>query len=1022
MNGIHNMNSAPGRWKGLMKWPLLCVLLGFMLARTALATDSVWPPANELGQVFDYTVPGNPPPIIDATNFDIENQFTINFTATVPNPETFETWNTINYTNNGLMVANAPLSINGVFLSIAPGCGFLFDTQTTNVNDHQMAGTFYNPGSIRVNSIIDNSNDVTALLTIGEFDAWATNIVNPGTIDLGPESLLQLTGQIVKLARSQLTIEGYDTLLFANPGLTSVDYGVGTDTNADWIPGDYLQPTYAISSFFTSQLFALDQMEVFPSIPYYHQNFTGTNYVLTRAVFLTSTPGSPGANVTQNVYFGGNPVPYLGNGFVTVQWTGSYIDQSSGQVANNYLYLNDYYVGGANTNNPVINGIPSNFTFTESATPAVFGVAPAVTAYPAFNFTVVTNNYSYVSLQFVPSTVATNATLQNPSGALSNLVGRVQISATSNLDLGYASIDGPNYLSISSPNQFSGSAGAQIFAPYADINVGVTNGNLSVSNLLEGSLPRWSGNLQAWSSDWIYVDANSVTNEYRVLLVNSQLSPTAPSQVQNLRLHATNNLVISDTFNIIGSLSIDATNLTLTTNGVGAGSPDGELNLQTIPIVWATAVPNVRNLTNNGAIRTLNLAVFGGAQSPYYNFISSGLIMDSGAQIWADNFNCSGTFSNVLSANATFALQSTNAVLTNLVLAASGDVSINTGSLVASNVLLQAGRSLTLLSTNLLTDQIVSGSASLTNGNIWTVGAAAISNGKGLSLPLNPTNGDLLGTTITSIAPANVQFTVTWAGNDYGAAAAGFTNNAAVGRLILNGQSSRSLFTFNGTGVSNAMYVDYLEFDNSATNETSYNYPELYINTNMVVYFAQAYMNGVSVAEKIDEASRFNGRNNGRLIWVPTYAGHFSSTSVVSGGVTNTVNAALASSQDVDSNGNGIPNASDPTPFFLASQIDFMETLTNVPPLSVRLSWMTIPLATNYVYYRTNLISTNWMQITNFTFASTNYPVFQTNSGFTLTNYPSPATNISILDPVNLMQPRYYRVAVLPYLTGPNGY
>ena len=166
-------------------------------------------------------------------------------------------------------------------------------------------------------------------------------------------------------------------------------------------------------------------------------------------------------------------------------------------------------------------------------------------------------------------------------------------------------------------------------------------------------------------------------------------------------------------------------------------------------------------------------------------------------------------------------------------------------------------------------------------------------------------------------------------------------------------------------------------------------------------------MNGVSVAEKIDEASRFNGRNNGRLIWVPTYAGHFSSTSVVSGGVTNTVNAALASSQDVDSNGNGIPNASDPTPFFLASQIDFMETLTNVPPLSVRLSWMTIPLATNYVYYRTNLVSTNWMLL------------LQTNSP---QPYPSPATNISILDPVNLMQPRYYRVAVLPYLTGPNGY
>jgi hypothetical protein len=202
----------------------------------------------------------------------------------------------------------------------------------------------------------------------------------------------------------------------------------------------------------------------------------------------------------------------------------------------------------------------------------------------------------------------------------------------------------------------------------------------------------------------------------------------------------------------------------------------------------------------------------------------------------------------------------------------------------------------------------------------------------------------------------------------------------------------------------------------------------------MVVYFAQAFMNGNSVAEKIDQASRFNGQNNGRLIWVPSYSGHFSYTNIVSGGVTNAVNAALASSPDIDSNGNGVNNASDPSPFFLASQLHFTEALTNVPPLSVKLTWATIPLATNYVYYRTNLLSTNWMQITNFTFASTNlpitnatfassnYPVRLANPGFVLTNYPSPATNISVLDPVNLTQPRYYRVVVQPWLTGPNGY
>jgi hypothetical protein len=62
------------------------------------------------------------------------------------------------------------------------------------------------------------------------------------------------------------------------------------------------------------------------------------------------------------------------------------------------------------------------------------------------------------------------------------------------------------------------------------------------------------------------------------------------------------------------------------------------------------------------------------------------------------------------------------------------------------------------------------------------------------------------------------------------------------------------------------------------------------------------------------------------------------------------------------------------------------------------------------------------LPITNATFASSNYPVRLAYPGFVLTNYPSPATSISVLDPVNLTQPRYYRVVVQPWLTGPNGY
>jgi hypothetical protein len=86
------------------------------------------------------------------------------------------------------------------------------------------------------------------------------------------------------------------------------------------------------------------------------------------------------------------------------------------------------------------------------------------------------------------------------------------------------------------------------------------------------------------------------------------------------------------------------------------------------------------------------------------------------------------------------------------------------------------------------------------------------------------------------------------------------------------------------------------------------------------------------------------------------------------------------------------------------NQLKFTETLTNVPPPSIQLSWETITneATINYVYYMTNLLSTNWNLL------------FQTN-----VPPSSSAANISVLDPVNLTQPRYYQVVVQPWLTYP---
>ena len=1015
MNSVAHMNNPARRLENSMQCLWLCGLLCLLMSPAAMATDALWPPADQLGQVFNYTIPGNPPPIIDATAFDNENQFTINASAGVANAEIFKTWNTVNYTNNGLMVANSPISTNGLFLSESTGCGFDFDTVTTNVISERMAGIFYNPGVIRVNSVTDTGGTFSSLATVGIFKVWATNVINPGSVAVGVDGLLQFTGQSVNLARSQLSLENLNTELnvLTNffPGLnflvplnlsvlnTPLPAAVGSETNYIDPAVDFSLPNPTSDDFLPPLYLGLQN-----ATAYVQTNAISTNQNLVRAVFISN----PIPGVTNHVYFD--------YGDILVQWVGNYVNPATGLQTNNFMYLEDDFGEITNLQLAGVGGGPINYSWLANW-PLILG-PPAPSGLPIGTFTVgsVTNDFAYESVQLIATTVATNASLQNPSGALTNLVGRIQINASHDLDLSLAQISGPNYMSLTATNQFNGSGGAAIFSPYSDFNLGVTNGFLSISNLLAPSVPNWNGPCQVFSARWQTVDATGVTNIYHVLLLNSDAVPTTTPTVQDLILHSTN-LVVSDTFNIIRKLSIDATSLTLTTNldTSGIGSQDGELNWYGPTALNSVQFPNLRWVTNNGAIRAANLAVFGSSwASGYGAFNNNGLLADQGTTIYATNFLSSGAISNGVVGS--FNLHSATTVLTNGVIAAGGDVSIITGSLLTSNLVLQAGRSLTLSATNLLTDGIASGSTSVTNGNIWTVGSVAISNGKGLSLPVNPTNGDLLGTTITNIAPAGVVFTITSAGNDYGVSTAGFTNNMAIGRLILDGKNLNSLFTFKGTGgagVSNAIYVDYLEFDDSTANNTSYNFPGLSINTNITVYFAQAMLNGVSVAEKIDNASRYNGRNNGRLRWVPSYVGHFSSTNIVyPGGATNTVNAALAQSTDIDSDGDGIANASDPTPFFLASDLIFTETLTNVPPKSILLSWQTIPGATNYVYYKTNLVSTGWS-------------LLQTNASLPANPFISPqpegssATNVSVLDPVNPAQPKFYKVTVQPWLTYP---
>jgi hypothetical protein len=1119
---------------------VVCLALRFQVAQAA---DNYY--INNA--ILDYPALQPYPPVVDATNFINNSSFTVNFTPlTLPNQLLYETSDTYNYTNNGSMIANS---------------GFRFDTQLSASGARIPAASFYNPGLVSCGSAADLEDPFLGeLATFGNDQCvvLATNIANPGEVDTGVGGLIDFKGQNIDLSQGFLNIEG-------GAAFTGVD-----EFNLNpfpWDPSANLGVNFALTPPFATppgQLFLVN------SVAYTNLASIDTNNNILRSVFIEDTSDP---NVSYSIYFGGAPAAGLGGGDVTIAWAGTYVDTATGFTYTNYLYLNDNYQRGASTNVILGAGIPDNFVFTQSPVPLLAGPGTAPAGSVSFPAGGITNYYDLVNAQ-----IGVASTNNIPNHSITNLPGRVQINGGKYVDLSLCQISGPAYLSVQATNQFNGSAGALIQTPYADLNLGVTNGFLSVSNIMEASVPTWSGNIIAWNTRFLAVDTNGVTNDFRVLIVSSHLSPTLYAQVQNLILHGTNSIVISDTFNVMGSFSADAQSLTITTNPLanGATSLEGELNLNNPSILFNASMPNIRFLTNNGAIRTGNLLYFGypmltnrlgpvpatgllseigtnvvkkdkvtigtnqylfvtaltnsianqvaivpssfdaslsnliaaingapGAGVAYSSvtksnpvvvagvltnsgftvtavtpglsgnsivttfspaitstnlswngrttlsggmlaqtnvvsflngtaLVNNGVFEDQGAIIYAGNFVSSDVFSNGI---GNFTLQSLTTTLTNGYLQAGGDVSITGDSIVTSNLLLQASRSLTLSATNLITD------GGLTNGNVWSIGTNSL--GNGFSLLNKPATGDLLGTKVTMYAPLSRTVASVWAGADRGATPAGYLNNVAIGQLTLDIPYSsipghNGVFTFSGTGASNALYVDQLILKDYATqgNATnSYNFPWLRINTNMVIYFADALEGGVSVAESIDRESR-QGGNNGRLRWVYSYAGYFTGTNIITTNAdltttTNSVNAALAKSPTIDSDSDGRPNSVDPTPFFQPADVNLTVTTTNLPPLAARVQWTTIPNATNCIYYSTNMLGTNWLVFTNFNNWYYGYNVARTNSthsnGFIspqvyVNNASLPdnsqRTNVWIFDTMTNM-PHYYKVVVWPWLNFP---
>ncbi|HWI56862.1 MAG TPA: hypothetical protein VNZ22_06530 [Bacillota bacterium] len=949
-----------------MKKQILAGLLSLATVSAAFGQAAVDTYINN----FVYNAPPLDPPQVDARTFVNNNTFLIDLLSFGGRYTTlYTTRNTCNYTNNGLLGSST---------------GFRFDTYDSSTARNYQAASLYN----EVGAVIDcggtNLTGVFSMLGSGpQLRVWATNIVNRGAIEMGINGLLSLQGKTVDLAGGLLNMEGFETGGAYRYWSGIFDGYWGAGQNTDWVPGAYTPAHWVTNRLYNYMQTAYS---LSAAIPYQNQAVLGPSNYLTQVVFLQNTADPTFSN---SVYFSFNNNIY-------VEWAWTWTNILTGQLQQDYLHFSDGMFEITNlvfhTNGlaPPSTGyrptwIPTNyfhsllgFTHSTVGIPAAAATPPGMTP-GILGSGRVTNDYAAYMAIFEPFTLIPGEVAHQ---SYTNMGGGIEITADKFLDLTSSRIGALNYLRLSAPNHYASDNTTRILTEVADFDLGTTNGLLTVTNLMAPTCPRVNGAVYLYSARWTNVNNLNITNVFHVLMVDSQIKSSSPTLLQNLTLHSTN-VFITDVLNVVSNVTVDAENLTIATNGPGALAPAGQLNLLSGNILWTNSFPRLQNLTNYGGLLVSNAAFFGGMRTPpyypatdvvpYWNFVNYGYTMNQGCFVWATNFENYG----ILDAGpGSITVQASTAALSNgIANAALADISLTADQLRINHQVLNAGRKLVLWATNVLDD------GGATSSNSFAAGVG------GFSLPNRPATARLLGTTLTETAPAWARVNCQWSGEDRGAIASGYDNNAALGRLVLScGQNGQVLLQ--GASGNNALYVDCLELRDYATNRDSGgNLLGLQLGSGMKLYYADVRVNGLSMAEKL------NHKNGGALNWVPAYAGAFSSTNLVyPDGSTNLLNLPLALSCNLDSDNDGTPNCMDPSPCLVPSMVRVTAETTQTNPKATRLTWEAIGFSTNYLFYKTSTASTNWMLLTNFVCGPFN-------------------GQASVLDPVASTN-RYYRVRV----------
>jgi hypothetical protein len=865
---------------------------------------------------------------VNAVTFINEGSFS-EFSSPLP----FDTQNTLNYTNYGVMNSQA---------------GFIFE-HISDSGAHSKASSFFNGVGAQVNALSNTPNRVVVN---------ATNVQNHGLISVGSSGLLSINGDHVDLSDGGLLVAplrgtgstsagtnfspeagvfdqywgGLTNGLVDSSGFLNV---VGNSANII-SPGHQVTNTALFPQFATVALQGADAFIISNAI-------TETN-IIVQAVF--SVLGD--SRIQTQVRFDTSPVT---NNISTamIEYSVPLTNVVTGSSDLFTLYMTDTLAWDTNLvfqqngNEPTykpstyslsrVAPFTQDYSWSDGTLPNA-ELSPDLLYNASFSNTIVTNFYAAYAALIESSTERDITSARIP--AEESQPGRVEINANV-LDLNGTRIRGEGLISLNTKHLVN-TANSAIDVQNISYSLASTNKVLNMTGVSKPQVDRFSGEIYAYSTVWTNLSGivietpaedpaaeptmttNVITYFYHMTVIDATQLRTRNNVLTHDLVAEATDVVIGDDLNVIQSFHIKSENLTV----------DSELNFfGHIEQLGKSNWPDTRNITVNGALSVNELAEYGSdIDDGLDSFINNGAVVAFSQRFKADYFENTG----LIASGGRIEIEAVDGKLESGTVGAGRDLVLKGTNFKLRDNQIDASSKLFLDITGILTD-----SGPNANNNIRV--------NNGFQMLQTPANGDLLGTRLESNIPRFANVSHIWKSRDLGRSVSGFKNNSAIGTLVIEGPVGAKA-TFSSGGGSAAVYVDRLLFnDNFAQNWQS----TVSIEDGMMIYFASSNI-------PVDE---LDGAFGGKLQWVPEYAGPLSGVPVVlSDGTSILVNQARKESLILDDDGDGVANGLDVTPFdgVVLNEI----SVNNGAQQTASISWMAAGSTTYKVEFKNDIFDLGW--------------------------------------------------------------